>query len=282
MLKAIVLSSCVAAVAGFALPALAADIDQVIYAPDLPVTQPVEIGNGWYLRGDLGYSFKTQGAARSYSVFSAGPPAAYSTNTFATSEIESDFSGSLGFGYQFTDYLRADLTLDYSKGSFDGTTTAAGACPGMPFGTTCASSDIADFKSYGVLANGYFDLGTFAGFTPYVGAGAGVTLVKWDPLSNTSRCVAGAVACPGVATLAPVSHAGEDSWRFTYALMAGFSYNVTQALKLDLGYRYSKTASGDMFRYDAPTAAAGAIGVQAQDRGIEKHEIRAGLRYALW
>ena len=282
MLKRIVLSSCVAAAAGLALPALAADLDQVIYAPDIPVAKPVEIGTGWYLRGDLGYSFKTRGAARNYSVFTPGPPQSYSTSAFATSELDSDYTASIGFGYQFTDFLRADLTFDYSNGSFDGTTAAAVPCPGMPVGTTCASTDTADFKSYGFLANGYVDLGTYAGVTPYLGAGAGITRVAWDPLSNTARCVAGGAACPAVGTLAPVSHGGETSWRFTYALMAGFSYDVTKNLKLDLGYRYSKIAGGDMFRFDAATAAAGAAGVQARDRGFERHEVRAGLRYALW
>lgn len=282
MLKRIVLSSCITAAAGFALPAFAADLDEVIYAPDIPVTKPVEIGNGWYLRGDLGYSVKTRGAATSYSVFSAGPPATYSTNSFATGELDSDYSASIGFGYQFTDFLRADLTFDYANGSFDGTTASATPCPGRPVGTSCASTDTADFKSYGFLANGYVDLGTYAGLTPYLGAGAGITRVAWDPLTNTARCVAGGVACPAPVTLAPVSHAGEDSWRFTYALMAGLSYNVSQSLKLDLGYRYSKTAGGDMFRFDAASTAAGATGIQARDNGIEKHEVRAGLRYVLW
>ena len=55
----------------------AADLDEIIYAKELPVTQPVEVGSGWYLRGDLGYSIRTRGAATSYSVFTAGPPAAY-------------------------------------------------------------------------------------------------------------------------------------------------------------------------------------------------------------
>jgi hypothetical protein len=36
------------------------------------------------------------------------------------------------------------------------------------------------------MANGYVDLGTFAGFTPYVGAGAGVTRVAWK-LYNKRR-----------------------------------------------------------------------------------------------
>ncbi len=92
---------------------------------------------------------------------------------------------------------------------------------------------------------------------PYLGAGAGITKVKWGSLSNDPRCVDGGSPCAGFEP-DTVSHPGEDSWRFTYALMAGVSYDRTLRLKLDVGYRYQKTASGAMFGYDADTAAAGA------------------------
>ncbi|KGF66773.1 hypothetical protein LL06_26265, partial [Hoeflea sp. BAL378] len=117
MLMRIAATSCIVVFTGLAASAQAADLDQVIYAPELPMTQPVEIGSGWYLRGDLGYSVETRGAATRYSIFSAGPPVSYSTGAFGTSSIDSDWSGSAGVGYNFTDYLRGDLTFDYTKGS---------------------------------------------------------------------------------------------------------------------------------------------------------------------
>ena len=39
------------------LHALAADYDPPIYVDEAPEYQPVEIGSGWYLRGDVGYAF---------------------------------------------------------------------------------------------------------------------------------------------------------------------------------------------------------------------------------
>jgi hypothetical protein len=52
---------------------------------ELPVTKPVEIGSGWYLRGDLGYSVQHARRCHSnYRVFTAGPPATY-TGQFDTS-----------------------------------------------------------------------------------------------------------------------------------------------------------------------------------------------------
>jgi opacity protein-like surface antigen len=51
------------------------------------------------------------------------------------------------------------------------------------------SVDTQGFDQYGFMANGYVDLGTFVGFTPYVGAGAGVTRVAWKLYNNDVSCV---------------------------------------------------------------------------------------------
>lgn len=270
-------TTCIVVLAGLAASAQAADLDEIIYAPDLPMTQPVEIGSGWYLRGDLGYSTRTRGAATNYSVFTAGPT--YTGAAFDSSSLDSDWSGSLGVGYNFTDYLRGDLTFDFTEGTFSGATSSAFPCGVGPVGTGCASTDTQGFEQFGIMANAYVDLGTVAGFTPYVGAGAGMTRVIWGTLNSANRCVgAGCGATPVTGTTSP----GEKSWRFTYALMAGMTYDLTKDLKLDLGYKYSKIDGDAQFGYDAATAAAGATGVQASDNGFENHEVRVGLRYNLW
>ncbi|WP_420407161.1 outer membrane beta-barrel protein [Hoeflea sp.] len=280
MFTRIAVGSCFA-ILGMAASAGAADLDEIIYAKELPVTQPVEIGSGWYLRGDLGYSFNTDGGANSYRIFNAGPPVSYGTGLFNSSDLTSDWSGSAGVGYHFSDYLRADATFEYSTGEFGGTTSSAVPCPGGPAGTGCASTDVQSFEQYGIMANAYVDLGTYVGFTPYIGGGAGVSRVTWNTLNSTNRCVP-APGFPCGAAPAGTSSPGQEDWRFTYALMAGLSYDLTKNMKLDLGYRYSKIKGGPQFNFDAATAAAGATGAQAEDGGIEKHEIRAGLRYSLW
>lgn len=273
----IAVTSCIAALTGLATSARAADLDDIIYAQELPVTQPVEIGSGWYLRGDLGYSVKTRGAASSYSVFTAGSPATYTDTAFNSSSLDGDWSGTLGVGYNFTDYLRGDLTFDYSRGDFAGTTSSAAACDGLGVGQ-CASADTQDYEQYGFMANAYVDLGTFVGFTPYVGAGAGITRVTWDTYNNDQSCVG--TLCGGTAT--DGTRSGTESWRFAYALMTGVSYDLTNELKLDLGYKYSKVKSGNQSSFDATRVAGGAAGYQVSDNGFEKHEVRVGLRYDLW
>jgi len=281
MFMRLAVGSCIAALIGIAAPAHAADLDEIIYARELPVTQTVEIGTGWYLRGDLGYSTKTRGAATNYSVFSAGPPATYTGTAFNSSSLENDWSGSMGVGYNFTDYLRADLTFDYSRGRFAGATSSATACTGLATGQ-CASVDSQNVEQYGFMANAYVDLGTFVGFTPYVGAGAGVTRVTWKPYNNDQSCVSVAGNACGATAATDRTRSGTESWRFTYALMTGVSYDLSKDLKLDLGYKYSKIKSGNQSGFDATTMAAGAAGFQVQDNGFERHEVRVGLRYSLW
>lgn len=282
MFKRATLAPAIAILAALSAPAISADLDDIVYAPMLPETKPVEIGSGWYLRGDIGYTASESGAAGSYSVFDAGPPESYTSTPFASSDLKTDWSASIGVGYAFTDYLRADATVEFGSGRFSGNSVSADPCPVDPVaGTSCAFSDSADYKGYGLMANAYFDLGTFAGFTPYVGGGLGMTQVRWDDLSRTNRCVDGGTTC-AAAIAGATSHPGETEWRFTYALMAGFSYDITDQLKLDLGYRYQNIDSDAMFGYDSASRLAGATGVQAYDDGIESHEIRAGLRYELW
>ena len=49
----------IALVAAGAMPSYAADYDPPIVIDAVDDYVPVEVGNGWYLRGDLGYSIST-------------------------------------------------------------------------------------------------------------------------------------------------------------------------------------------------------------------------------
>jgi len=260
----------VAAVASAALPSIAsaADLDEILLAPELPMTRPVEVGTGWYLRGDIGYSVDTSSDGPSFRVYTGTP--SYGSGNFHDDTIDSDWSGSAGFGYHFSDWLRADVTAEYMKGSFSDRL-------GVPCTTASPVGECAfhqDFEAWGFMANGYVDLGTFAGFTPYVGAGAGVMSVNWDNLDL--RCV-NSLACT-----AEGSSRGRHDWRFAYQLSAGLAYAITRNLKLDVGYRYFDVAGGDMFDFNGGDQALGASGIQGTDDGFSKHEIRAGLRYEIW
>lgn len=225
-------------------------------APEVTVQE----ASGWYLRGDVGYSFNKMRGAK---YFQGGQT--FETD-FTSASIDDSWMAGAGVGYQINNYLRTDLTFDYlGKSDFRGSTQ--GLClDGVTF---CNSSDRASMRAYSLMANVYVDLGTYGYVTPYVGAGVGASYVKWDKLRNRICDDPGAPGCYGD------DHGGKGKWRFTGALMAGATIDVTCAVKADVGYRYRYIDGGDMFGY------VGASGTQGRDKGFHSHEARIGARYML-
>ncbi len=280
----ILMAAIAANAATLPLPALSADYEPPIVI-DQPVEEvPVEVGSGWYLRGDIGYNFEVD-ADGDFNYRTFDPlTGAYSDNVFATGALNEQVTWSAGVGYNFTDMLRADVTVEGFRMNFDGTTVSGAPCvnpAALPAfaGTGCRSEDSSTAAAIGVMANGYVDLGTYVGLTPYVGVGLGYTYVDWGSLGDTVLCVGS--TCP-VALVSATEHEGDQSWRFTYALMTGLAYDVSQNMKLDLGYRYRHIDGGSMFGFAPAEIAAAASGTQGEDPGFTSHEVRVGLRYELW
>src|SRR5690606_15452208 len=188
-LKSRFLASCVAALAIMAsAQAIAADYDPPIFVEEAPEWVPVEIGSGWYLRGDVTYTVDTEPRELfGYRTFDIGS-GTYGSDSFDTTSLGENFSFGGGVGYHFNDWLRFDATLDAGKLGCDGSTSSIDACPGGPAGTTCRSEDSAKAFAWSGLLNGYVDIATIAGFTPYVGAGAGYTYLRWDGLDSNYFC----------------------------------------------------------------------------------------------
>ena len=80
----ILMAAIAAGSAALPLPALSADYDPPIVV-DQPVEEvPIEVGSGWYLRGDIGYNFQVDADGDfDYRTFDA-LTGVYSDNTFAT------------------------------------------------------------------------------------------------------------------------------------------------------------------------------------------------------
>lgn len=267
-MKAIVKSLLVSvvSVAVFGSAALAADIiDAPIYEP-IPEVVPVEIGSGWYLRGDVSYDFETEFEGE-YSTFgNCGGTCAPVSSTIGYEEwsVEGGANFAVGAGYQFSDYFRGDLTATYWSHDVEGIDY------GLNCGTECGSTETTELTAWELMANAYVDLGTFAGITPYVGGGLGAVHVAYDDFESQNFNAAGDY-------FAPDSFVGEESWRFAYALMAGVSYDLTQSLKLDAGYRYVNVEGGDMFGKNELGGVTG-----GEDDGFDRHTIQAGVRYSLF
>ncbi len=259
-------------------PAIAADYDPPIVVDKAPEFVPVEVGNGWYLRGDIGYSFGAEAnGPASYRVFNAG---VYTPSNFTTSNFDNNYVWGVGFGYQFNRWLRADATVEGQDNDFNGLVPSAVPCAGGIAGDTCSTTFNSNVTTYSILANLYGDLGTYVGFTPYVGAGAGMSRVQWGTVRGVQNCVG--AGCPAVPVPVATTHAGLSTWRFTYGLMAGVAYDITRNMKIDLSYKFRHITGGDMFNFDGASTALGAAGVQGVDDGFMQHEVKVGVRYSLW
>jgi opacity protein-like surface antigen len=251
----------VALVLGGAGAATAADFPPpIVEAPihDSPVSHPVPAASGWYIRGDVGYSWN-----RSRGVdFFQGDLNTYAA--FTSASLRGSYSVGGGGGYQFSNHLRGDVTLDYfGKSKFRGSTVGTCGTPLEP----CTSTDLAHMTAFSLLANAYVDFYKHGRFTLYGGAGLGGTRVKWNGLNNVA-CEDDGGGCY------EFNHGGGANWRFTFALMAGASIDLTCNLKADVGYRYRHVSGGGMFR------SLGSSGFQGYDRGFHAHDLRGGLRYS--
>lgn len=258
--------------------ALAIDLPPEVEAPEIAIGGQGPAG--WYLRGDLGYAGWSEGGTPLFDSVSAGPST--STDSFDEARFGHPVSGSLGIGYQLNDMARLDLTADYTEDDFSGRASSASPCAGGLANTGCATGFGAGYSALGLMANGYVDLGTVVGLTPYVGAGLGATRMTFDDVTARFSCVDGAASCAGSPVFADETYGGRSDWRLTWALMAGVSYDLGSNLKLDLGYRYSRINGGDMFDFTAAETALGASGAKGRDEGLDRHEFRVGLRMTTW
>ncbi len=282
----------IGALSFFATGANAADIiEEPIYVAPPPA--PVQT-SGWYLRGDIGYNFKSKGSGY-YDFWNPGDSPDYSyddgwvrgiDNTEHYDDIswKGNANFGVGVGYRVNDYFRTDLTLDYFRAGVSGSSKCAYLVeinpnygPLDPTDNNCRYDDSSHASVWTAMANAYVDIGTYGRITPYIGAGLGFAHVKYDDMSNTISC--GGSPCGSGDEVYHGTHPGESSWRFASSLMAGASIDITQQLKFDAGYKYTRIAGGKAFGYDENDTENGASGVQGHDNGFNVHTVRAGLRY---
>lgn len=245
-----------ASTSSFAADAYQPEPITLIEAPEIQVSE----ASGWYLRGDVGYSLNKLRGAEFYQ----GGSTINGMTDFHTAKLGNAFMGGVGVGYQVNNMLRTDLTFDYmGSAKFKGSTKG-----GCGVATACTSTDYASMKAFALMANAYVDLATYGRFTPYIGAGIGGAYVKWGNLKNTSCDDLDPADCDPT-----YIHRGKGGWRFSYALMAGASIDVTCNLKADVGYRMRYINGGDMFGYVNNGGGPG------RDKGLYSHEARVGARY---
>ena len=298
--------------------AAAADLFGSAPPPAYPGARPatlVEVGSNWYIRGDVGVGFDD---APSISVARVStPPSGYLGSTYAggSTGFSTDFAGGVGFGYRFNDYLRLDATWEYRTGPSRDRSLAA-ICPygllpvnnastGAPAGylydttNTCLGSLTLRQHNNTVLANAYVDLGTYSGFTPYVGGGLGLNVNSIQASSSFTETANGLPYAADLTPFAPypplwVNAAGQpiapqpaiafaaQNWNrtiqstkysFAFALAAGVGFQLNPSATLDIGYRYLNAGTSTLLI----NPQTGLSVRQPND----SQEIRAGIRYVL-
>ena len=260
--------------------ALAADMNYPVPSPEFT---NVEYGSGWYLRGDIGYTLSTESTLSYFS------DARYD---YDNQSLDNAHSWSIGAGYNFNDTFRADLTFERSAGHDWRGTSVGTLCGGLGTEGDCYSEDSASFDRNTLMANAYVSLGTYHGFTPYVGAGLGLTHLEWSGYSSDAYCTVdpgedctygahtGLTPDPETYFGGTTSYDGESVTALTYALTTGFDYRLTQNWLMDVGYKYTNIHGGKVIAKDAngPGSPQGA----SKFTDLSIHEVKVGLRYEIW
>lgn len=265
--------------ASLAFPAQAADMP-FFDPPPTPLNDaPVELGTGWYLRGDIA---------------AAKAPALNFDGAHMSPNFPNNWSGGLGAGYRYNSWLRTDVTVDYQQiYSRSGPAYVVLPCQigavGTPAGGPFTDSDPvyagcspyfqSRVTSTAVLANAYLDLGNWGGFTPYIGAGFGVDVlyhksqVQWYQQNLAAYAgVTWTDPYTGGSYMANWDRSTSNSYlRFAYAFMGGVSYDITDHWSVDLGYRYLNLGT---------LTGADAWG-NVQKRKLEVQQLRLGFRYMI-
>ncbi len=238
-----------------AAPAQAADIQES------PIVEIQQFG-GWYLRGDIGMS-NQQLDKLDYFRFSEPEVFGFRND----GEFDAGITGQIGVGYQFNDWLRADVTAQYrGKTKFDAQDYYDS--DGIPGGDDNGTNDYRAKKSEWLfLANAYADLGTYAGITPYVGAGIGASRNTISGFRDVNVVRNGG------------GYAGTESeWNLAWALHAGVGIKATDRMTIDLGYSYVDLGDARTGTFYNDSGATGNQSVKFKD--ITSHDFKLGVRYA--
>jgi opacity protein-like surface antigen len=211
-----------------------------------------------YIRGDLGYSWSRDADVR-WTVTDAA------TGTFVTDRV-TDVStgntwlieGGLGCG-SGSRGLRGELMLGYhGKRNIDGT-------PGPWFGVPPAADPLhTSVRTTTLMFNGYYDLGSYRGFVPYLGAGVGLAYNQTGGVSFTGN--------PALINVIE----GADRWSMAWSLMAGVGYQISDRVTLDFGYRYFDMGKAESGIIDT----AGFTNPRVRIDDLAAHEFKVGLRFA--
>ncbi len=277
--------------------------------PPPPVAQPVEFGTGWYLRGDIGYSNIPIPVVVADFVNSLGRTGAvsgglgfgYQYNNWLRTDFEIDRAAFQLGSTQAPQWCPSGTVL-YTGASSVSNSSGSSASSGTPVGylydpnETCTPYITASLSRTTPMFNAYLDLGNWWGFTPYVGAGIGASYLQANAAVNYVGTANGQPWAPNLAIplvplqwltangvaatpprvlqfaqILPNQYVKKNSWQFSWNVMAGVSYDVTQNVKIDVHYRLLDAGSYTSL----PSVLTAAPGVTKE---LVSQEVRVGVR----
>ncbi|WP_180966985.1 outer membrane protein [Cohaesibacter celericrescens] len=225
------------------------------FAADLPAPPvieyepetPIEIGSGWYLRGDVGFAAYSGGDATWLD--NTGTPKHFRSQKY-------DLGGVIGVGagYYFSENWRADITLDHRINLNYG---VDGHCGG-----TCFSYEQGTFDVTTLMLNGYYDFAAWKYVTPYIGAGVGASYLHTRDHETSSS---------GTFVFKDKGKAS-----FAWNVMAGGVVDLEDGWKLDANYRFVSLGKAETGR---PTTDSSQSAIKFEN--LYAHDFRVGLRYDL-
>ncbi|MEO5337373.1 MAG: outer membrane beta-barrel protein [Magnetospirillum sp. WYHS-4] len=213
---------------------------------------PGQADTGIYLEGKAGVSFLD--ADDFENTTHVDPSIKARVNVKSESETVFGIGGAVGYNWKprHNVPLRADVEYMYR--------TALDYSPNPTFinAATPTRTD-ADMNSHSLLLNGYWDIGSWQGFTPFVGAGFGMAFNRTD--------TDGTVIASGLK-----ENYTNTNMDFAWTVGGGVSYAISPKWTLGLSYRYldlGEAAFGDPSATDAELTA----------QNVSTHEVLLGLRY---
>ena len=243
------LTALILVIAAFASPAA--------FAEDRKETPPAQQTPGWYVGGSAGAVFPGGLSNQPFTV-SNGSAVVTSNRGYS---LGTGLSLGLQGGYQFN-RARVEGEFLYQTGSRNSTPVTVSSPASAPVTISAGGSGI---NSYSLFVNGYYDIPTSSRFSPYVGAGVGVS---WLDASTMSASTFNYRA-PGL-----------NRSVFAYQGKLGVSYKLADHASAFFQYRYLGTAG---FNYGGATVRIGsqAYSVAPASGSLSNHALELGLRWRL-
>lgn len=197
---------------------------------------------GWYIRGDVGYTgIEGNLDARGPAVTPPG------RRLNAEADYDANLSEHLGFGYDFDGFrLEAEGAHRFNRIDTDANFTDG------------------DIHAWSGHLNGLFDINPKGAVTPYIGAGLGYTALN-------------ASASNALGT-APFQSFNTGDGSFSYQGLAGVAFKLSRAFAIDIGYRYLGVTDPEFSGRSGQTRSSnGTPATFASD--YSNHTVTAGFRW---